>query len=332
MPDKPIEWPPFTNWLPFLAGIAAGIVFRLAFWGKPGQPYAAMMASFIFLCPAVVGAVTVYVAERSRRRTWSYYFWAPFFANLAFVIGTLVIMIEGLICGVIIAPFLAVVGGVAGLIMGAVCRVTKWPKQVLLSFGVLPLVLGGFEAGLPVPVRIGTVERSVLVEAAPESIWRQILNAENIQPAELEHAWIFRIGVPLPLAGLTRQTSEGAVRRVTMGKNVYFDEVITESREPHFVRWVYRFHEDSFPPYALDEHVVIGGHYFDLIDTSYTLTPRGRQTELKVRMRYRVSTQFNWYADPVAQILLGNMEESNLNFYRRRSENEKAARERPFPG
>src|SRR5262245_648870 len=166
VPNKPLEWPPFTNWLPFVAGIAAGVLFRVAFWGKPGQPYAPMMASFIFLCPVLIGAVTVYVAERSQRRTWSYYFWAPFSANVAFVIGTLVIMIEGLICGVIIAPLLAVVGGFAGLIMGAVCRVTKWPKQVLLSVGVLPLVLGRLEGELPVPVRIGTVERSMLVDAA----------------------------------------------------------------------------------------------------------------------------------------------------------------------
>jgi hypothetical protein len=312
--------PPFSRWWPFVAGIAAGLVLRLAFSGRPGGPYAAMMASFVFLCPVIVGAVTVYVAERRQRRSWSYYFWAPFLTNVFFVAGTLMIMIEGAICAVIIVPLFAALGGVAGLIMGAVCRVTKWPKQVLLGFGVLPLVLGGFEGGLPEPVRLGTVERSVLVNAAPEIIWRQILNAENIQPAELDHAWIFRIGVPLPLAGVTQPGAKGAVRRVTMAKNVYFDEVITEAREPQFVHWVYRFHEDSFPPYALDEHVVIGGHYFDLIDTSYTLTPNGQKTELKMQMRYRVSTQFNWYADPVARLLLGNMEEGNLDFYRRRSE------------
>jgi hypothetical protein len=319
-PDKTQRRLPFRSWWPFLAGVAAGLALRLAFSGKPGGAYQVMGASFIYLCPIVVGAVTVYVAERRQRRSWSYYFWAPLLANVLFVAGTILVLIEGLICAVIVVPLFAVIGGVAGLIMGAVCRVTKWPKQVLLSFGALPLVLGGLESGLPVPASIGTVERSVLVNAAPETIWRQILNAESIQPAELEHAWIFRIGVPLPLAGVTQPGAAGAVRRVTMGKNVYFDEVITEAREPQFVRWVYRFHEDSFPAYALDEHVVIGGHYFDLIETSYTLTPKGDRTELKVHMRYRVSTQFNWYADPVARILLGNMEEANLNFYRLRGE------------
>jgi hypothetical protein len=37
-------------------------------------------------------------------------------------------------------------------------------------------------------------------------------------------------------------------------------------------------------------------------------------------MSYRVSTQFNWYADAVAQGLLGNFEDVILDFYRQRSE------------
>jgi len=319
-PDGVERWLPFRSWWPFVAGVAAGLALRLAFSGKPGGAYQVMAASFVYLCPVVVGAVTVYVAERHRRRSWSYYFWAPALTNVLFVVGTMLVLIEGLICAVIVVPLFATIGGLAGLVMGAICRVTRWPNQALLSVGLLPFLLGAMETKLPLPARIGAIERTLLVDATPPEIWRGILNAEDIRPSELARAWIFRIGVPLPLAGLTRQTGEGPVRRVTMGKNVHFDEVIAESREPHFVRWVYRFHEDSFPPYALDEHVVVGGRYFDLIDTAYTLTPDGARTELKVRMRYRVSTQFNWYAEPVARVLLGNLAEANLEFYRGRSE------------
>lgn len=105
-----------------------------------------------------------------------------------------------------------------------------------------------------------------------------------------------------------------------MAKDIYFDQVFTHWQEGRYVRWTYRFHEDSFPPYALDEHVVIGGHYFDILDTSYSLTPKGAATALTVRMTYRLSTQFNWYADPVARLLLTNLGEVNLEYYRRRSE------------
>jgi hypothetical protein len=311
---------PYSKWWPVIAGASAGIAFRLAFSGKPGDPYAAMMGAFIYICPVIVGAVTVYVAEMRTRRSWTYYFWAPFLANLLFILGTVLILIEGWICAIVIAPLFALFGGAGGLLMGAVCRVTKWPKQTLLGLGIAPFLLGALEAGLPLPVRSNAVERTVLVDAAPERIWRHILNAPDIRADELNSAWIFRIGVPLPLSGTTRTGPDGAVRRVVMGKQIYFDETISEQQEHRFVRWKYRFHQDSFPPYALDEHVVIGGHYFDLTDTAYTLTAAGSRTELKIRVQYRVSTQFNWYADRVAQLLLGNMAERNLEFYRRRSE------------
>jgi uncharacterized protein YndB with AHSA1/START domain len=198
--------------------------------------------------------------------------------------------------------------------------VTKWPKQVLMSVGALPLVLGAVETGMPLPDRIRSVERSIVIAAPAERVWRSILNTPDIRPSEVDRAWLFRMGVPIPLAGVTSETPEGPVRRVTMGKGIYFDEVITDIRENRYLRWRYRFAEDSFPRDALDEHVVIGGRYFDLRDTAYTLVADGARTELKVRMEYRVSTAFNWYADPVAKILLGNVAEVNLEYYRRRSE------------
>lgn len=279
-----------------------------------------MTGAFIYVAPVLVGAVTVFLAETKKRRDWKYYVWAPFIANILFVTGTLLVLIEGSICAILIAPVFALLGIVGGLIMGAVCRITKWPKQTLLAIGALPFVLAPIEEGIPLPARVSSVERTILVNAPPHAIWRQIMNAEAIRPEELESAWIFRIGVPLPLAGTTQSSPIGATRRVTMGKQVYFDEVISEASENRYVRWTYRFYKDSFPPQALDDHVVIGGHYFDVVDTSYALQPSGDGTAVTVRVSYRVSTRFNWYAEPVAQFLLGNMAETNLVFYRQRSE------------
>jgi len=318
--EERIERLPFSKWWPLLAGVLAGIALRLAFWGPPGRAYAPMMASFIYFTPLLVGAITVYLAEREKRRSWSYYFLAPFVANVLFVLGTMLIMIEGLICAVVIVPLFATFGMLGGVIMGIVCRATNWPRQAVYSIAVLPLVLGSLEAGLPLPERVRSIERTIVVDAPAKSIWTNILNARDIRPDEVGHAWVYRIGVPLTLAGVTSQTPEGTLRRVTMGKGVYFDQVLAESLENRYMRWTYRFYEDSFPPHALDDHVKIGGHYFDVKDTSYTFTPRGDATEVKMLIHYRVSTQFNWYAEPVAQGLLGNLEEVVLEFYRRRSE------------
>jgi hypothetical protein len=317
---------PFSGWWPLAFGALAGIALRLAFYGMPGDTFAPMTGAFIYLSPFLVGAVTVYVAERRERRTWHYYARASFLANAIYVLGTLLIMVEGLICAILIIPVFALMGMLGGLAMGAVCRLTNWPKQTLSCFAALPILLALAEQHVPLEDRVSVVERQVFVQAAPSRVWESLLNTEQVGAQNYAPAWLHRIGVPLPLSGITRQTDGGLVRRVTMGKQVYFDEVIAEQQTHHFLRWTYRFYPDSFPPRALDDHVVVGGHYFDFKDTSYTLTPTPRGTELAVRMRYRVSTRFNWYAEPLAEWLIGDLAVSNLDHYRRRSEAGASAR------
>lgn len=314
--DVPPPVLPFSRWWPVFAGAAIGVAMRLLF----GLGISAMTLSFLLLCPLLVSAVTVWVAERRERRSWTYYASSAALANVLFVAGTLAIMIEGWICAVIILPMFAVVGAVGGVAMGAICRVSRRPQRAIYSLAVLPLVLGAIEQELPLPQRHRTVERHVVIQAPPERVWQHIHQATNIRPQEVQRGWAYRIGVPEPLAGVTVRTPEGLVRRITMGKGIHFDQVVADWEENRFVRWTYRFDEDSVPPGALDDHVRIGGEFFDLEDTSYTLVPRGEMTELVIHVRYRISTNFNWYADAVAQALLGNFAEVILDFYRARSE------------
>jgi hypothetical protein len=312
---------PLSGWFPMLAGAVCGVVMRLTYHGEPGELYSPMNLSFIALAPLAVGAITVYVAERAERRSWSYYFLAGILANALFILGTMLIMVEGMICAIVIFPLFAVYGALGAVVMGALCRMTSWPRHSMYGIAVLPLLLGGLAPQGADDVFIGTEERSVLIQATPEAIWRQLHNTRNIQPAEVDGAWMFRIGVPMPQSGVTQATQNGHERTVTMGKSIHFTQVATDWEENRRVRWTYGFDADSFPPHALDDHVKIGGHYFDLVDTVYTLTPRGAgKTELSVRMQYRVSTQYNWYTKRVAQLLIGNLEGVFLHFYQGRAE------------
>jgi hypothetical protein len=311
---------PFSSWYPLMAGILGGIVLRLLYSGVPGGRWSAMTGSFIFIAPVLVGAITVYIAETIERRSWTYYLWAPFVANCLFILGTLVIMVEGLICAIIIIPMFAVIGALGGLAMGAVCRITKWPKQAIYSLAVLPIALGLGGDYLPTPSVLSAVQRSIVVSAPPTRVWEQLNNTTRIQPEEFGATWAARISVPMPQSGVTEMTAQGRVRKSLWDKAVHFDEPITDWQPERYMRWTYRFDPSSFPPHALDDHVMIGGHYFDLHDTSFTLTPVAGGTRLDIQAHYRVSTQFNFYADRVAQLLLGNMFEAGLRFYKNRSE------------
>jgi hypothetical protein len=315
------SWPHRLRWLtPFVAGAAVGIAMRLLYSGNPDGPYHAMMRSFVLLVPLLVGAVAVYIAERDRRRRWTQDFWIGAGANALFVLGTLVFLIEGLICAVLAVPLFGVLGGLAGVAMGVVCRSAGWSGRAVLSLATLPLLLGGIEQRLPMPQNLSSVERTCVVRASPEELWPQLLVARDIRAEEVGNAWMYRIGVPLPSSAVTQLRDGTAIRHITMGKGIHFDQVAADLEPNHRVRWLYHFSADSFPPHALDDHVRIGGRYFDLIDTEYSLRKVPDGTELRVRMTYRVSTAFNWYARPLAHFFVGNFEEAALAFYAHRAE------------
>jgi len=147
-------------WWPLVAGIAYGVSIRLVFSGEAGGPYNAMMSSFTLLVPVLVGAVTVMVAERTARRSWSYYFWAAAAANVLFVIGTLALTIEGLICCILAVPLFAVLGGIGGLLTGMLCRQKEWSRHSVHGLAILPLILGALEQQVPLPNTVLTAEQS----------------------------------------------------------------------------------------------------------------------------------------------------------------------------
>lgn len=304
---------------PMIAGACVGVVFRLLYSGGPQNVYNAMTGSFVVIVPIVIAAVAVYLSELTERRSWSYYFKIGAATNVLFVLVTFMVLIEGLICVILAAPLFAFIGGIGGLVAGALFRVIRRPRETMYGLAVLPFLVGIVEPLRSLPNEIESVSRSVMIEAPAERVWEQLLTTRDISPGEMDSAWMYRIGVPPPLSTYAEEQDGELVRHVVMGRAIRFDQVSTDWEPNRRVRWTYRFTEDSFPPGALDDHVTIGGKYFDLIDTEYTLSAVPGGSELRVEMRYRVSTRFNWYAKPVARLLIGNFETTALHFYARRA-------------
>jgi hypothetical protein len=312
---------PFSHWYPVAMGAAAGVVLRLLFWGTPNNAFSTMLVSFIYGSPFIVGMVTVYIAEREERRTWMYYLVSALIATTLYVVGTLLIMVEGWICAIVILPAFALLGVFGGLVMGFICRATNWPRGRIISALVALVFAGGaLEHRLPTPDHRGLQQRSLFIAASPDDVWRQLVDTRRIRPDEVNGAWMYRIGVPVPKSGNGGVVDGRHVRHITMGRGVHFDQEAVEWRPGERVTWRYRFAPDSFPAGALDDHVRIGGAYFDLGDTTYALHADGAGTRLTITMRYRVSTHFNFYAVRVADFLVRDFADNILRFYARRAE------------
>eukprot|EP01034_Spumella_vulgaris_P039505 gene39505-48814_t len=217
-PDEPSPWDsaedpsrlPFGKFgklTPIVCGMVFGLLLRLAFSGAPSSRWSAMVGAFIWLVPLATGAITVYLAERQQRRSWSYYAWAPALATALVVLGSLLILIEGLICAIVIVPLFTFMGMAGGLCMGLVCRLTRWPRHAAYGFAVLPLA-AALVMPQGAPNQMGQVERSLWINAPAAVVWEGITNIRNIQPHEVDTAWTSRIGVPPPVEAVTVQDKQ----------------------------------------------------------------------------------------------------------------------------
>jgi len=229
-------------------------------------------------------------------------------------------LIEGFICVILALPLFAVLGGFSGLATGALCRWTRWSRPTVYGLAFLPLMLGGLEPATSLPTEVNVVQRDLVIQAPADRIWDVLMSAKDIEASEFDGAWMYRIGVPVPVSADTEEETGQLTRHITMGKGINFDQVAQSWEKPRRVLWTYRFAQNSFPPGALDDHVRIGGEYFDVIETEYTITPSVHGSRLEVSMRYRISTNFNWYVRPLAKFLTADFEIAALKFYAHRAE------------
>jgi hypothetical protein len=310
-------------WWVLAAGAGYGLAMRLLFMlsifrGRAGES-GVMLGSFVLLVPVLLGAFTVYLLPPERRSIGQAVI-APWLPLLVFVAGTAILLIEGSICIAMALPIFLMLASLGGVFGWLVLRVVTPSRSTVGAVLLLPLALGAFERGVALPERIGQADASVHIDASPGIIWQLINDATAIQPAEMAQGIAWRIGVPFPQEAVTVDGDGGRVRKLRWDHGVHFDEPILDWVENRYIRWRYVFAPDSIPPGALDEHVAIGGSHFDLLDTSYRLTPEPGGTRLTIHVDYRVNTHFNAYAGAWADLLVADASRTILAFYQRRAE------------
>ena len=322
-----------NQWL-VLSGAAYGLLMRCIFtlapfsWSpapRTSSLIAAsgpMMASFALLVPAIIGALSYYYyfCAEPNKRTFLRCLFAGYFPTLCFVVGTAILLIEGTICIAMAIPLFLIMSSVGGALMWVFLRFRKPSHTSINSLLLLPLLIVPLESRINLPTNNQTVSESIMVQASPDKVWQLINHVDNIQAEEMQDGLAYKIGVPLPLDAKVVTVQATKVRKLHWAKNVAFEEPITDWQENRFIKWTYSFTPESFPKDALDEHVVIGGKYFDLIDTSYQLTQIGDNTRLDIVVHYRISTNFNWYANPLGKLLIDDAAKQILSFYKHRAE------------
>lgn len=324
MSDNAIEQPPKLKWPWFIGGAFYGVFLRYIFDVIPSSVEGPMSAAFLIGTPFIAGALTIY-GHRDRVLKITQMIFLPWVTTLLLLLGTAITFLEGAICIAIMTPLFLFLSSLGGLIMGGCLTIRRRNTKPLLSVAVLPFVILFAEGSMPLTEHQLQLTESVIVEASAERIWNEIVSAKEIKPDELPVSLSHLIGVPKPLEGINRHTDGTEIRYSIWEKGVNFEAVVLERELYQRIKWQYVFNENSFPKGSMDDHVAIGGKYFDLHDTEFRLTPITEdKTELTIYASYRINSAINFYAVPASRFLGADFMRTILGLYKHRSEQSSA--------
>ncbi|MCU0426501.1 MAG: hypothetical protein MUF71_12840 [Candidatus Kapabacteria bacterium] len=306
-----------------LLGAAYGLLAR---WEMATD---VMTVSFIFLVPLVIGFVSVWFSpEHLRVKVWFALF-LPWLAGLCFVLGAMAVAFEGLICVVFMLPVVFVLSSVGGFCAKIIATIVAKKQAsvsqqslILASFLIIPFVSMPLENSLSSENRlIKTVNSVIRIHAPKAVVWRNIIRVPTIQPEEQTTSFFHRIGFPKPLEATLSHEGIGGVRHASFERGVVFTETITDWRDGELISFSIKANTEDIPPTTFDEHVTIGGEYFDILQGTYRIeeAPNG-DVILHLSSEQRLSTNFNIYAGLWTGAIMQDIQSNILTVIKRRCE------------
>ncbi|NYF90293.1 hypothetical protein RBB79_11930 [Tunturiibacter empetritectus] len=311
-----------------LAGIVFGVVYGLLFrlstdanLAQRSNHTSTMTLSFLVLGSFFVGLLTVYLSERVVHRNAVLWIVAPWPSILLASLLSVVFRIEGLICLIFALPIALVFSSVGGLVGGAVARKSADNFRTVSCVALVPFLLAPAETYLTMPVQTHTVASEIVIHASPSVIWHNIIRVPPISPAELQSTWTHQIGFPRPVEATLSYEGAGGIRHASFERGLVFIETVTAWEPEHRIAFSIKADTAHIPPTTLDEHVTIGGPYFDVLDGEYRLEslPNG-DTLLHLTSHQRLSTDFNSYAGLWSDAVMQNLQISILKVIQHRCE------------
>lgn len=309
-------------------GLLYGIAARLAFGlsdstigdRESGPWYAVfsvMSVAFLFGVPFVMGFSVVYLGRISR--FWRA-LWFPQLAALAALALAMVFAIEGLICVVFWLPAyvaLTAAGGAAGyLFVKSKQNREAWLGAVFL----MPYGVAVVEHEIPTELQVRHVETRIDIKAPVDAVWEQIVDVPLIEEQEHGFAWSHLIGFPRPVSARTDMRGVGALREARFERGVVFYERVTRYEPNQALEFDISVDSRSIPKDALDEHVTLGGPYFDVLHGAYRIEPLTNDVvRLHLSSDHRLSTHFNGYAAWWTDFVMRDTQDYILNIVARRA-------------
>ncbi|MBS1663203.1 MAG: hypothetical protein JST68_19325 [Bacteroidetes bacterium] len=312
-------------WLVIAIPVAYALLSRLFFGAGniAGLLPAVMSISFLAGVPFVVGYLTVMISDPVKARKTRYCIFMPWLPLFAFMTVTLIFRIEGAACWIMIMPLWMIASSIGGLVAGKKRRKQSDDSQKLQGSWVLflPIVCAPVEKLLPLlPARYEAYTYSD-IQAPAERIWSNVVRVRTIAPEE-DHGGLTKwMGFPRPIRAELDYTGVGGRRQAIFSKGLVFEEIVNDYAEQERMRFSINADPSKVPPTAMDEHIVIGGAYFDVLDGTYRLERLGSGVyRLHLYSHWVLKTPLNFYASWWAGWIMKDIQNNILQVIQTRCE------------
>ncbi|OYU95721.1 MAG: hypothetical protein CFE21_11320 [Bacteroidetes bacterium B1(2017)] len=324
------------NWKGLLYGVVYGLVSRAIFaledfrgeeYGTALLPtYGLMTISFLFIVPFVIGLITAYHQDEITSSRKIALITMPIFAILGLVGISVLSGKEGIICALMALPvflFMSLLGGFIGV---RIFKRNRKTKNVYVSlFVLLPFIIAPLENQLGLTDKVFTEHTTIEIKGSDKLVWDHITRVKEISEIENNSSLFQFMGFPRPIKAELDTLAVGGIRKAIFARGLFFTETVTQMEPNKILAFNIVADPKSTPPKALDEHVMVGGKYFDVLEGKYEIEKLSdSKLILHLTSQFRLSTRFNFYSGLWSKLIMKDIQENILEIIKIRVEAKKS--------
>lgn len=310
----------------FLSITAMSVAFAIAirlFFGVDSWSslFSVMSMSFLFVVPFSVGLITTFLSKPENLYSWFYRIFSPWLPITLIIILTIIFGIEGWACWIMISPVFFIASSFGGIV-GAILKIRKGKNRLQFTILVfLPFLLSPIEQWIgskPVSYKAYTF---IDINAPADLIWDQVTRVKAIEEEE-DSGWLSDfLGFPRPVEAKLDFEGVGAFREAKFTGGLIFNERVIEYEDNRRMKFTISANTYEIPSTTLDEHILIGGDYFDVLEGVYELEKLGGGWHrLHLYSEFELNTTFNFYAGWWGKWIMKDIQNNILRVEKKRAE------------
>ncbi|UOQ78612.1 hypothetical protein MUN84_08760 [Hymenobacter sp. 5516J-16] len=235
-----------------------------------------LMLCFLLLIPMALGAATAHFTPTTATKTWRLVA-GPIVTVMLFLTTALLFQLEGMICVLLISPLFLLTSWLGAFLYTTLTkgRSNDQNTYVVAGFALLPFLLAPAESLLTTPDDYRRVTNTIVIQASTAVVWQHIIRVPPIQAQDLGTSLVDDIGFPRPIEATLSHEGVGGVRRATFERGVEFIETVDVWEPQRRLSFSIVPNTATIPPTTFDEHVTVGGRFFNVLRGTYELEPVG---------------------------------------------------------